>query len=335
MSRRRPLPGDLPLEVRHLVEALREAKDRSGLSLAVLEKKTAFSRSSWARYLSGQKLPPLNAVRALAVAVGADAARLSALWELADRSWRLHDTGDAGGSAARQHAAAEEPSSRPDAAEPDAAEPDVPAASIVQPVPPPGPPAGSPRRWHTRRVATVAAAGTAALLVLVAAVVAFGDEPAGEEPRSPAAAQGGSAPTAVPPTAVTTAHTPMQCRHDACGGQDPKAMGCGQDAWTAAATWISGALVELRYSPRCAAVWGRILSVGVGDTVIVRGPNNSAQSGRVKFGEDAYSSMIPVSDPSQARACVELADGRQGGCTGLGQSMAVSPPPEPSPTPSR
>ncbi|UUN26594.1 XRE family transcriptional regulator [Streptomyces sp. FIT100] len=331
MSRRRPLPGDLPLEVRHLVEALGEAKDRSGLSLAVLEKKTAFSRSSWARYLSGQKLPPLSAVRALAAAVGADDARLSALWELADRSWRLHgSTVDAGGSADRQHAVAGEPSPRPEADGPD-----VPGASTTRPVPAAGPSEGAPRRWHTRRVTTLAVAGASALLVLVAAVVAFGDEPAGEDPRSSAVAPHGSALPTASPTAVTTAHTSMQCRHDACGGQDPKAMGCGQDAWTAAATWISGALVELRYSPRCAAVWGRILWVGVGDTVIVRGPNNSAQSGRVKFGEDAYSSMIPVSDPSQARACVELADGREGGCTGLGQSMAVSAPPEPSPARSR
>ncbi|WP_143663574.1 helix-turn-helix transcriptional regulator, partial [Streptomyces sp. NRRL B-24085] len=48
-----PLPDSLPREARHLVEQLRHLKDRTGLSLAELARRTAYSKSSWQRYLSG------------------------------------------------------------------------------------------------------------------------------------------------------------------------------------------------------------------------------------------------------------------------------------------
>jgi transcriptional regulator with XRE-family HTH domain len=86
MTRWRPLPHSLPGEARHLVEQLRALKDRSGLSLAELARRTAYSKSSWQRYLSGAQPPPRAAVQALGRAAGADQARLLALWELSARS---------------------------------------------------------------------------------------------------------------------------------------------------------------------------------------------------------------------------------------------------------
>ncbi len=87
MTRWRPLPDALPREARHLVGQLRTLKDRTGLSLAELALRTAYSKSSWQRYLSGTKQPPRGAVQALCRVAGADQARLLALWELADPTW--------------------------------------------------------------------------------------------------------------------------------------------------------------------------------------------------------------------------------------------------------
>ncbi|MDQ0764754.1 helix-turn-helix domain-containing protein [Streptomyces canus] len=87
MTRWRPLPDSLPREARHLVEQLRRLKDRTDLSLAELARRTAYSKSSWQRYLSGAKQPPRGAVEALCRVAGADQARLLALWDLASPVW--------------------------------------------------------------------------------------------------------------------------------------------------------------------------------------------------------------------------------------------------------
>ncbi|MEU9167268.1 helix-turn-helix transcriptional regulator [Streptomyces sp. NPDC048420] len=87
MTRWRPLPDSLPREARHLVEQLRQLKDRTDLSLAELARRTAYSKSSWQRYLNGAKQPPRGAVQALCRVAGADQARLLALWDLADPVW--------------------------------------------------------------------------------------------------------------------------------------------------------------------------------------------------------------------------------------------------------
>ncbi|MFF5955955.1 helix-turn-helix domain-containing protein [Streptomyces luteogriseus] len=87
MTRWRPLPDVRPREARHLVEQLRALKDRTGLSLTELARRTAYSKSSWQRYLSGAKQPPRGAVQALCRMAGTEQVRLPALWDLADRTW--------------------------------------------------------------------------------------------------------------------------------------------------------------------------------------------------------------------------------------------------------
>ncbi|MFI6768328.1 helix-turn-helix domain-containing protein [Streptomyces sp. NPDC050355] len=87
MSRWKGLPASLDQRVRQLVVQLRRLKDHSGLSLASLAAKTAYSRSSWERYLNGKKLPPREAVEALARVCGTDPTRLLALHEVAAQAW--------------------------------------------------------------------------------------------------------------------------------------------------------------------------------------------------------------------------------------------------------
>ncbi|MDR6975540.1 transcriptional regulator with XRE-family HTH domain [Streptomyces sp. 3330] len=85
-----PLPDGLPSEVRHFVEQLRQLKDATGLSLASLGARTAYSKSSWQRYLNAVQPPPRQAVAALcrvAGLVGADAERHVVRWELAVEAW--------------------------------------------------------------------------------------------------------------------------------------------------------------------------------------------------------------------------------------------------------
>lgn len=87
MSAWQPLPADLPPEVGHFVEQLRLLKDRTGLSLVALGERTAYSKSSWHRYLNATQPPPRQAVVALCKVAGADAERFGVRWELAVRAW--------------------------------------------------------------------------------------------------------------------------------------------------------------------------------------------------------------------------------------------------------
>ena len=85
-----PLPDDLPPEVRHFVEQLRQLKDRTGLSLVALGARTAYSKSSWQRYLNATQPPPRQAVVALCRVAGVgkdEAERFGVRWELAVQAW--------------------------------------------------------------------------------------------------------------------------------------------------------------------------------------------------------------------------------------------------------
>ncbi|MGP4089354.1 helix-turn-helix domain-containing protein [Streptomyces sp. KR55] len=70
-----------------LVTALRELRARTGLSLAALAERTAYSKSSWERYLNGKVLPPRQAVRELCQVADEPDGRLTALWEIAESEW--------------------------------------------------------------------------------------------------------------------------------------------------------------------------------------------------------------------------------------------------------
>lgn len=67
--------------------ALRELRARTGLSLAALAQRTAYSKSSWERYLNGKSLPPREAVRELCRLADEPDGRLLALWEIAESEW--------------------------------------------------------------------------------------------------------------------------------------------------------------------------------------------------------------------------------------------------------
>ncbi len=82
------------------MEQLRLLKDRTGLSLVALGQRTAYSKSSWQRYLNAQQPPPRQAVAALCRVAGVDAERFGARWELAVRAWPRGGGGDTGAAEA-------------------------------------------------------------------------------------------------------------------------------------------------------------------------------------------------------------------------------------------
>ncbi|MFI8997195.1 helix-turn-helix domain-containing protein [Streptomyces sp. NPDC053542] len=167
MSRWQELPAPLDQRVRQLVVRLRELKDHSGLSLAALAARTPYSKSSWERYLNGKKLPPRDAVEALARVCGTDPTRLLALQEVAAAAWEGR-TPSVRASAPSVRASA--PSVRASAPEtPASAPPESPAPG--PPGSPPGPPDASAPQAPPHRVKALLAVGLVAALLAVAAVL--------------------------------------------------------------------------------------------------------------------------------------------------------------------
>ncbi|MFF4244099.1 DUF2690 domain-containing protein [Streptomyces sp. NPDC001822] len=199
---------------------------------------------------------------------------------------------------------------RPGAARPDALPPDaVPSGTDPSDV---YPACGEKARGGRRRSAALAAVAVGALLLTAAAVLLTdrgGDRgKEGDGPGAVAAAPStGSATT-------TRARLPagVECSGDACTGQDPEAMGCGgRFADTVARAAVGPALVEVRYSATCGAAWARVSRSAAGDTVrITAGP--AEETGTADADADAYTPMVAVRQPSDARACVTLASGTKG-----------------------
>ncbi|MGW4217963.1 DUF2690 domain-containing protein [Streptomyces bacillaris] len=107
----------------------------------------------------------------------------------------------------------------------------------------------------------------------------------------------------------------VECRGDECAGQNPDAMGCGGEyARTVTTTAIGTARVEVRYSEVCSAAWARLTEAGPGDTVTITGSAAAAaQNGQVSVTE-AYTPMVAVEKPADAKACATLTSGTKG-CT--------------------
>ncbi|MFE7786725.1 helix-turn-helix domain-containing protein [Streptomyces nigrescens] len=261
------------VESARLAARLRELRARTGLSLAALAARTSYSKSSWERYLNGKKLPPRDAVESLCRLAEEPAGRLVALWELADAAWSGRGRSGAaqvrgGGSAA--------PGGPGEASAPGAA-----GAEVAVPAADGGATArrGQVAPRLSRRVAGVAAgAGAGGVAVLVALALWAG------------AGGGGPVVGAEPgPSEVTG------CRARACDGQDPESMRCDLpdlERTPVERTASGGEQVQLRYSTRCGAAWGRVRHGRIGDRVEVVVPGVTPRSVRVLDRFDAEASLV-------------------------------------------
>jgi transcriptional regulator with XRE-family HTH domain len=354
MPRWRALPEELDPQVREFASQLRRLVDRSGLSVAAVADRTGYSKTSWERYLNGRLLAPKGAVVALAEVTGTSSVHLTTMWELAERAWsrsemrhdmtmeaiRISQARAALGEFGPAPVNAKNGKARPGTVSPPPGGPDAGyAAAIGRPgagvdnsrasVPeglgvvggrtsmpaPPGPPRppASPNRQRGGGRFTMFLAGVVgALLVIAAAVLltdirAGGDDAKDNEAGTPAATATSSASDPKLPAGV-------KCSGADCAGQDPENMGCGGElAKTVGTATVGTATVEVRYSETCSAAWARITQAAVGDEVTITAKGGEEQ-GTVDGDADAYTPMVAVTDPAQAKACATITSG-ENGCT--------------------
>lgn len=112
VSRWRPLPDTLDTDAQLLAEELRVLKERTGLSLDGLSRKTPYSKSAWHRYLNGEKLPPRGAVVALGQVAGVEQEPLLLLHDAAYHARTAPLAGPPAPASTPESASAPEPAER-------------------------------------------------------------------------------------------------------------------------------------------------------------------------------------------------------------------------------
>ncbi|MFF4753667.1 helix-turn-helix domain-containing protein [Streptomyces sp. NPDC002514] len=283
MSRWQPLPGELPPQSQRLVEELRLYKDRAGLSLASLAAKTAYSTTSWHRYLNGRKLPPWRAVELLGRLAEADRGRLRVLWESAAIAWQ-DGTGDRGGTA----------------------DGDVLTAGPAQG-------ARGPRAFRREAVTVVSrrtviagvVLGAGALLVVLALVQPWtGGHGGAAVPRGAPA----GAPTWPWPLRSSEATSVgVGCRGQGCQGQDPYRQGCDRFSTVVHALRAYGTVLTLRQSLPCHAVWAEAEPARGTERLLVTAQGAAPQQAR----PGASRTTMTVAPSGGALACLVISNRHQ------------------------
>ncbi|MFF9895657.1 helix-turn-helix domain-containing protein [Streptomyces longispororuber] len=287
-------PAAAPPACLPLAAALRELRERTGLSLEALGRRTAYSRSSWERYLNGKQPVPRKAVLALCALAEEPPGRLLALWELADAAW----SGRSARGDTRAVGAPGTGARTPDTAGPSADDP----ATDLGPVPP-GPAAG-PDEVGTRHRWTTAALGAAAVVVAVGGVTAG------------LALTGGDGGRDQVRTGSTAGPYEPRCTGAACEGEQPQRMGCGGPGQVVSLVtrgYAPARRVELRLGKACEAVWARATGLLPGDRVVLTLPGAKAKEVRAENAGDTRRYLatrmtaLKGRDPGAARVCVTLA----------------------------
>lgn len=291
-----------PEHVRFAAE-LRLLRDRTGLSLSGLAAKTAYSRSSWERYLNGRTLPPRQAVRELCQLAGEPEGRALALWEIAESGW-------SGRAREAPKAAA---GTAPTAGVPPPGETATGGETADRTAPGPSPEPGRtdlPSGRLTIRAPSPAGHRAAALMAVLATVcaVAVGGVTVAlllltrdqDEPRA-----------AAPPPSPSVSSSPHpHCRGVACEGRSPMVTKCGAQPDTLARRRMStGAWVEVRYNRRCGASWARTWGARIGDGIelSVSGTGHPVRRAEIEDDVDTdsfvYTPMTVTPAGTVVRAC--------------------------------
>ncbi|MFD4988169.1 DUF2690 domain-containing protein [Streptomyces sp. NPDC058372] len=349
MARWKPLPEELDPQVREFAGQLRRLVDRSGLSVAAVSDRTGYSKTSWERYLNGRLLAPKRAIIALAEATGTNPVHLTTMWELAERAWSRSemrhdmtmeairitqaraalgdftppqgiDLGHLGhrapkagaratvdgpdGGASRAGTAAGVREAPPIPSVP--RRPGPPGAPVPPGTPPGGGPSGGSGKGKGKRLPLILA-GAAAAVALIAAggalLLSSGDDPA-------------PPPAAKPSKTAKPLPAGVKCAGADCTGEDPEEMGCaGEQAVTSATATVGTTVVEIRYSKSCEAAWARITQAAVGDEIAIDVGAEAQESAKVTTAFDAYTAMLAVKDPADAKACATLVSGTTGCAT--------------------
>ncbi|MGH4031073.1 DUF2690 domain-containing protein [Actinomycetota bacterium Odt1-20B] len=96
------------------------------------------------------------------------------------------------------------------------------------------------------------------------------------------------------------------CPGKGCEGKNPQKIGgCTADARTYPKAGKNPATLHLRYSKRCGAIWARVTTAEVGDSISVSVEGGSAQSAVVETFHDQFTPMTVVARSFKVKACVE------------------------------
>ncbi|MEU5311234.1 XRE family transcriptional regulator [Streptomyces sp. NPDC021562] len=271
-----------------LAASLRELRARTGLSLAALATKTAFSKSSWERYLNGKSLPPREAVRELCRLAGEPDGRCLALWEIAESEW----------SGRAKEAAAPAP----------AATPRPPATGASPTASPTAAPAPAARLAGHRSVVTVAVLASVCAVAVGAVAVAAALLRPGADGTSRASAE-------APPHQDPASSAP-RCRAATCEGRNPMAMRCAASPVTLATRHTAGdAWLEVRYSKECGTSWARMWGTRVGDRLEVTATGR-VHGAEIRTAADAdafvYTPMTATTPGTTIHTCFRPAGDTKG-----------------------
>lgn len=264
-----------------LAQALQGLRARTGLSMAVLAERTAYSKSSWQRYLNGSQLAPRKAVDALCAMAGESPGRLLALWELADQEW-----------SGRAQAVA--PAVTLGGGDKGLDTRDIPAdrAATVQ-----------ARQWKWnlgwRRWAFAAA------VVLGLAAAAWITARPGTSAKDPTQESAHPAPP------------DLGCHGQTCAGRDPLMTGCAASGQVKDIgskepyRTATGALLGFRYSTQCHAAWAMLWRADLGDVLEIAGPGGSSQRVQVREMDEGSvtTPMLDGAELDRLQACYEPAGG--------------------------
>lgn len=259
--------------------------------MAALAERTAYSKSSWERYLNGKQLAPRQAVETLCSMAGEPPARLVALWELADAEWS--GRADRAAPSADRAAAAPSHGDRPGDRKT--------SAGAVE--------LGPAHGWSARRRRwTLATAVCAVGLAVTLWVTTL--------PHT-------SAKNATTRTAPTAPPSPA-CHTQGCTGKKPLMTGCAapghvKDLGPTHRT-STGARLAFRYGTQCRAAWAMLWNakVKVGDTLELSVPGNKPQQVEAFDSYEAQgpliTPMLDGTDLSGLRACFEPVGSRHTEC---------------------
>lgn len=94
------------------------------------------------------------------------------------------------------------------------------------------------------------------------------------------------------------------CPGEACEGKNPGRQGCDEDARTFKPATGNPAVLQLRYSEECQAVWAKIEHGGKGDLVTVEVSGGTKRAAEINYGDDQYTPMVHVGDDEfEVSAC--------------------------------
>ncbi|MFJ9031644.1 DUF2690 domain-containing protein [Streptomyces sp. NPDC102274] len=86
------------------------------------------------------------------------------------------------------------------------------------------------------------------------------------------------------------------CPGEACEGKNPQNQGCAEDARTFKPTVGNPAVLQIRYSEECEAVWARIEQGNKGDLVTVAVTGGTKRTAEIEYGNDKFTNMVATTD---------------------------------------